>query len=79
MSLVIATSKQQLVHVGTSTMMGIHDVFPASIAADNNPISVKKMRSSDSQFPTTKTLLGFDLTELIKQYGLKKTNMQFSS
>ena len=66
MSLVIATSKQQLVHVGTSTMMGIHDVFPASIAADDDPISVKKMKSSDSQFSTTKTLLGFDFDGIDK-------------
>jgi hypothetical protein len=73
MSLVIATSKQQLVHVGTSTMMGIHDVFPASIAADDDPISVKKMRSSDSKFTTTKTLLGFDFDGIDKTIWLEES------
>ena len=56
-----------------STMMGIHDVFPASIAADNDPISVKKMRSGDSQFSTTKTLMGFDFDGIDKTIWLEES------
>ena len=60
MSLAIATSKEQLVHVGRGTMMGIHDVFPPSDIPRQDPISEKKMEKGDSQFSTQKTLLGFD-------------------
>ena len=60
MSLAIVTSKQQLLHVGTSTMMGIHDVFPPSEVPKEDPISEKKMEKGDSEFHTKKTLLGFD-------------------
>ena len=60
MSLVIATSQQQCLHVGTATMMGIHDVFPESSIVNDDPISEKKMDKLEAQFDTTKTLLGFD-------------------
>ena len=60
MSLAIATSQQQVIHVGRGTMMGIHDVFPPCEAKHNDPISEKKMKKGDSKFCTQKTLLGFD-------------------
>ncbi len=41
MSIVIPTSREQLEHVATVGMTGIHDVFPADIVANNNPISEK--------------------------------------
>ena len=44
MSIVIPTSKEQLEHVATAIMTGIHDVFPADIVDGNDPISEKKLQ-----------------------------------
>jgi hypothetical protein len=73
MSLVIATSQQQLLHVGTATMMGIHDVFPRCTDDDNDPISVKKMKNGDARFLTRKTLLGFDFDGIEKTIWLEES------
>ncbi len=43
MSIVIPTSQEQLEHVATAVMTGIHDIFPANIVDGNDPISEKKM------------------------------------
>ena len=72
MSLAIATSQRQLEHVGTGTMMGIHDVFPASETRGEDPISEKKMDKLDSQFDTRKTLLGFDFDGADKTMWLQE-------
>ncbi len=69
MSLVIAMTQRQLLHVGTATMMGVHDVFPPNDIVGDYPISEKKMDKDEAQFDTTKTLLGFDFD------GIKKDNM----
>jgi hypothetical protein len=60
MSLIIATSQRQCTHVGTATMMGIHDVFPPDDTPGEDPISEKKMEKNETRFDTQKTLLGFD-------------------
>ncbi len=60
MSIVIPTSQQQLQHVATAVMTGIHDVFPANIVGANDPISEKKLLKGEGQYSTSKTLLGFD-------------------
>jgi hypothetical protein len=60
MSIVIPTSKAQLVHVANAVMRGIHDVFPACIIDSNDPISEKKLKKGEAQYSTLKTLLGFD-------------------
>jgi hypothetical protein len=73
MSLVIATSQQQLLHVGTATMRGIHDVFPHCTDDDNDPISVKKMKNGDARFLTRKTLLGFDFDGVEKTIWLEES------
>ena len=72
MSLVIATSRRQLEHVGKGTMMGIHDVFPLSDIDADDPISEKKMKKLDSQFSTRKTLLGFDFDGVDKTMWLQE-------
>jgi hypothetical protein len=59
-SLVIPTSRQQLRHVNTGTMTGIHDVFPANDNDANDPIFEKKLKQLDGKYSTTKTILGFD-------------------
>ncbi len=42
MSLVIAVLQEQLGHVATAVMMGIHDVFPPNDNNSNDPISERK-------------------------------------
>jgi hypothetical protein len=59
-SLVIPTSREQLRHVSTGTMTGIHDVFPADENDSNDPISDKKLKQLDGEYSTKKTVLGFD-------------------
>ena len=73
MSLAIATSQEQLKHVGTGTMMGIHDVFPPCDTPNQDPISEKKMEKGDSQFCTQKTLLGFDFNGIDKTIWLEES------
>jgi hypothetical protein len=46
-NLIISTSHEQLRHVSTGTMMGIHDVFPANEIDANDPISKKKIKQLD--------------------------------
>ena len=60
MSIVIPTSREQLDHVATAVMTGIHDVFPANIIDGNDPISEKKLLKGEGQYSPFKTLLGFD-------------------
>ena len=60
MSIVIPTSQEQLEHVATAIMMGIHDVFPADIVDSNDPISEKKLVKGEGQYSLFKTILGFD-------------------
>ena len=60
MSIVIPTSREQLDHVATAVMTGIHDVFPADLHDNNDPISEKKLLKGEGQYSMLKTLLGFD-------------------
>ena len=48
-SLVIPTSREQLHHVSTGTMTGIHDIFPAEDNNSNDPISEKKLTQLDGE------------------------------
>jgi hypothetical protein len=43
MSLVNPVSQEQLQHVATAVMTGIHDVFPEDAVDSNDPISEKKL------------------------------------
>jgi hypothetical protein len=56
-SLVIPTSREQLRHVSTGTMTGIHDVFPADDIDANDPISEKKLKQLDGEYSTKKKIL----------------------
>jgi hypothetical protein len=51
-SLVIPASREQLRHVSTGTMTGIHNVFPADKINSNNPISEKKLKQLDGEYST---------------------------
>jgi hypothetical protein len=41
MSIVIPTSRDQLEHVATAVMTGIHNMFPTNIIDGDEPISEK--------------------------------------
>jgi hypothetical protein len=49
MSMVIPVTRQQLDHVATAVMTGIHDVFPADTDEDEDPISVKKLKQGEGE------------------------------
>lgn len=51
MSLVIPTSSEQLKHVASVVMHGIHDVFPLE-DNEHDPISVKKLRQGEGTYST---------------------------
>jgi hypothetical protein len=60
MSIVIPTSKDQLEHVATVVMMGIHDLFPAKIIDGNDQILEKKLLRGEGQYSLVNILLGFE-------------------
>ncbi len=55
MSLVIPISQEQLQHVATAVMTGIHGVFPPDTNDSNDPISEKKLMKKEGQYLTLKT------------------------
>ncbi len=70
-SLVIPVSQDQLLHVATAVMMGIHDVFPPDTDDGNDPILEKKLLKDEGQYSTQKTLLGFDFDGMTKMMWLE--------
>jgi hypothetical protein len=72
-SLVIPSSREQLCHVSTGTMNGIHDVFPANKCDSNDPISEKKLLQLDGEYSTTKTIFGFEFDGDHKTLWLEET------
>jgi len=51
MSLVIPVTKPQLQHTADAVMTGIHDVFPADDASDDdNPIFENKLKKLEGQY-----------------------------
>ncbi len=76
MSLVIPISREQLHHVATAVMTGLHDVFPPEADDSNNPISKKKLRQHQGQFSTRKTLLGFDFDGITKTMWLEQAKRE---
>jgi hypothetical protein len=71
MSLVIPVSCDQLQHVMTAVMTGIHDIFPPDNDDSNDPILEKKLIRNEGQWSTWKTLLSFDFVGLAKTMWLK--------
>jgi hypothetical protein len=67
MLLIIPATKEEMLHVVTAVMTGIHNMFPEAKDNNNDPISLKKMKKGESQLSTRKMLLGF------KFNGNKKT------
>ena len=59
----IATSQEQLEHVATAVMHGIHDVFPASTIEAKDPISYKKLMKGEGAWALQKTSWASPLTQ----------------
>jgi hypothetical protein len=72
MSIVIPTSRDQLEHVTIAVMTGIHDVFPADIIDDNDPILEKKLLKGEGQSSLIKTLFGFEFDGNCKTMWLEE-------
>ncbi len=72
MSIVIPTSRDQLEHVATAIMMGIHDVFPTNITDSEDPISEKKLLKGEGEYSLIKTLLGFEFDRKQKTMWLEE-------
>ena len=72
MSLVIPTTKDQLDHVASAIMTGIHDVFPGNIVDSDDLISLKKLQKGEGTYSTLKTLLGFDFDGTRKTLWLEE-------
>ncbi len=60
MTIVIPSSREQLEHVATAKMTGIHNVLPADIVNSNDPIFEKNLLKGEGQYGLFKTMLGFD-------------------
>ena len=60
MSLVIPVTQEQLDHVATAVMTGIHDVFPADENDNEDPIAKRKLEKKEGEYDVLKTVLGFD-------------------
>jgi hypothetical protein len=78
MSIVIPTSRDQLEHVATAVMTGIHNMFPTNIIDGDEPISEKiwKVRGST---PLSKHSLGLSSMAITKKCGWRRKNGQNSS
>ena len=63
--IVIPTCQQDLDHIATATMTGIHDVFPPAPTQSSDPISKKKLEKGDGAWANVKDILGmtFDGTD----------------
>ena len=56
--LALAQTRQQLDHLASAIMTGIHDVFPPSPTSADDPISHKKRLAGDAAWDVTKDILG---------------------
>ena len=63
--LAIPTCQQDLDHLASATMTGIHDVFPAAPTPAEDPISSRKLGKGDGAWANVKDILGmtFDGTD----------------
>ena len=77
MSIVIPVTQDQLEHVATAIMTGIHDVFPADEDNSNDPVSEKKLKQREGEYDVRKTLLGFDFDGINKTMWLEEAKREF--
>jgi hypothetical protein len=67
--LIISATKEEMLHIATAVMTGIHNVFPKDDNNNNDPILLKKMKKEESQLSTQKTLLSLEFNGKRKQCG----------
>jgi hypothetical protein len=48
MSIVLMTTKEQVMHVACAVMMSIHDVFPPNKINKNDPVLEKKLKMGEA-------------------------------
>jgi len=70
-SLLIGYSREHLTHIARATMMGIYDTFPEDPTPSNDPISLKKLLKGDSDYRSTKSILGFEFDGVEKTIWLE--------
>ena len=72
-TLAIPTCQQQLDHLASATMHGIHDVFPPAPTPDIDPISEKKLKKLDGAWANVKEILGMTFDGVNKTIWLADT------
>jgi hypothetical protein len=75
-NLLIPASQTHLQHVANAIMEGIHDVFPPGQDDSNNPILEKKLRKTEGQYATLKTILGFNFDGVAKTLWLEEAKQE---
>jgi hypothetical protein len=73
----VATSQEQLEHVATAIMHGIHDVFPANNIDEEDPISLKGLKQLEGQWALQKDILGFTFDGDKKTMVLEEPKCKF--
>jgi len=59
LSMAVATSQQQLNHISTALMNGVHDVFPPASDDDQDSLSLKKLKRGEGAWALRGDVLGF--------------------
>ena len=72
MTIAICTLQEQLEHVATGVMMGVHDVFPKDEVDGEDLLSLKKMKKMDSMWALMKDMLGFTFDGIEKTVWLEE-------
>ena len=71
--LAIPSCQSDLDHLASSTMNGIHDVFPPAETADIDPISNKKLTKRDGAWANVKEILGMTFDGMSKTIWLPES------
>ncbi len=79
MSIVIPTSQDQLQHIATAVMTGIHNVFPTNVVNADNPIAKKSCKKGRDNTPCSKHSWASTLMGGVKLCGWRRRSMQNSS
>jgi hypothetical protein len=76
-TLVMATSREQLQHVANAVMRGVHDVFPADEKDEDDPLSLKKLLKKEGEWALLKDMLGFTFDGEQKTMQLEEPKREF--
>jgi hypothetical protein len=76
MLLIIPATKEEMLHVTTAVMTGIHGVFPEAADDNNDPILLKNMKKGEIELSTRKMLLGFNFGSNKKMLWLEQEKQE---